>query len=88
MNGQNCVGSDCRTVIDREARVQTPVDVKVIARLGDVELQCCGEPATAVTDCKDGCRLLVVQHLNVRIPLYYEAVVSACRSETDCAEDC
>lgn len=78
----------CRTTIDRSAEVKTPIDVRVHARLGEAEICCLGEPSTVVTDCKDGCKLLVIQRLNLRIPLSYEVTVQSCVSETTCAEDC
>lgn len=78
----------CQKVIDNPAEVKTPIDVRIRARLGKPELSCLGEPSAVITDCGDGCRLLLVQRLNLRLTLYYEACADACRSEITCAEDC
>ena len=88
MNAQNHDCINCRTTVERPAEVRTPIDVRVDARLGEIEMRCEGNPATVATDCSNGCRLLLIQRINLRIPLYYEASVSACESETACAEDC
>lgn len=88
MDSQHCNCMNCLTAIESSAEAQTPIDVQVHACLGDVEVCCQGKPATVVTDCKDGCKLLVIQRLNMRIPLCYEVTVRACESEIKCAEDC
>lgn len=79
--------SCCKT-IDAPAEVKTPIDLRIRTRLGEPELSCLGEPSTVITDCENGCRLLVIQHLNLRVTLHYEACADACRSEITCAEDC
>lgn len=79
---------NCQKTIDNPAEVKTPIDVRIRARLCEPELSCLGEPSTVVTDCGDGCRLLVVQSLNLRLTVCYEACADACKSETTCAEDC
>ena len=78
----------CRKTIESPAEVRTPIDVRVRAWLGDTELSCLGEPSTVITDCDNGCRLLVIQRLNLRVTMYYEACTDACRSEITCAKDC
>ena len=78
----------CIKTVDCSAEVKTPIDVMVRARLGDTEQSCLGEPSTVISDCDDGCRLLVIQRLNLRVTMYYEACTDACRSEITCAKDC
>lgn len=87
--GTQCNGGTfCKKTIENPAEVKTPIDVRIRARLCEPELSCLGEPSTVVTDCGDGCRLLIIQRLNLRLTVCYEAGADACRSEITCAEDC
>lgn len=78
----------CRKTIESPAEVRTPIDVRIRARLCETELSCLGEPSTVISDCGNGCRLLVIQRLNLRVTMCYEACADACRTETKCADDC
>lgn len=82
----DCV--NCKTPADVPVEIRTPVGLKITARTGEPELFCIGEPATVMTDCEDGCRLLIIQKLKVRFAVCYEAEVIQGKSETSCAEDC
>lgn len=82
---QNCL--NCVKAIEQRAEISTPVSVKVQARMGDVEMCCDGDPSLVVTDCCDGCKLLVIQRLNMRIPLHYYASIEAEKSIVTCADD-
>lgn len=88
MNAQHDDCKICRKTTESTAEVKTPIDVRIRARLGEPELSCLGEPSTVITDCDDGCRLLVIQRINLRLTVYYEACADTCRSEITCAEDC
>lgn len=85
-DNQNCL--NCVKAIEQRAEISTPVSVKVQARMGDVEMCCDGDPSLVVTDCCEGCRLLVIQRLNMRIPLHYYASVQTEQSTITCADDC
>lgn len=78
----------CLRETDCRAEVKTPVDIEIRACLGEPEIRCNGEPSTVISDCGNGCRLYVVQRLNVRVPLCYEAHVRELSSEITCAKDC
>lgn len=78
----------CVKSFEEQAEVSTPLSVRIDARIGDVEMCCKSEPTLVTTDCGDGCKLLVIQRLNLRIPMKYEASVVAEKSDITCAKDC
>lgn len=78
----------CRTVTDQAAEAKTQIGVRVSARIGDVEVNCAGEPTVVASDCGNGCSLTVIQRLKLRIPVSYEAEIRECGSETTCTTDC
>lgn len=77
----------CPTVGYQAASVCVPVTVTPFASAGATVTKCCGA-ATVVSNCEDGCRLLVIQRLKVRFPVCYKAEVIPEKSETVCTEDC
>lgn len=84
----NCDCLKCIKAVNRQAEVSTPLSIGISAKIGDVEICCGSDPSLVATDCGDGCKLFVCQRLNLRIPIKYEATVSADKSQITCVEDC
>ncbi|MGN0570968.1 MAG: hypothetical protein ACI4K9_02160 [Candidatus Fimenecus sp.] len=82
----DCTKDGCTKTGYHYADISVPLELKPNTTLGDVEVECCGEPSV---DCRkreggNTCVVTVTQKVNLKIPIRYQ--VTACMGET--AMDC
>ncbi len=87
--GPDCVGGgpSCLSVATQFAEVSLPVRLLPYIRLGELETECCGEPAVTVRQtpgCCRGCELVVTQTVCLRIPIRYGASADAGEISVSC----
>ena len=82
----------CENGCERETKVHTnvkvPVEFEPNARIGEVEVECCGDPEVKCECTHEGTiRVVIEQNLFIKVPVCYDVKVKAGRSHVDC-RDC
>lgn len=82
----DCAQDGCTKTGYHHADIRVPLELKPNTALGDVEVECCGEPTVDCRKSEDcnACKVTVTQKVNIKIPIRYQ--VTACMGET--AMDC
>ena len=83
-----CKQDGCEKVGYQYADISVPVELKSDASIGEVTVECCGEPCVNCRecDCGDACEIVVTQKVNIRIPVHYQ--VTACMGDSTMNCDC
>ncbi|SHK44175.1 hypothetical protein SAMN02745243_02955 [Hespellia stercorisuis DSM 15480] len=87
--------STCTSVTSHYAAVSVPLKLHPYATVGELEMECCGEPVITLrpsqgTNSSCGCELTVTQTICVRIPLEYGTTADVgetsaiCKSKPNC----
>lgn len=83
---------ECKKTAKHYLDVTVPVSIKPDADVGEIEVECCGEPVVRCSDDKkpgkDTCRLYIVQKIAVKIPVIYKLCTDVGESMTDCCGKC
>ncbi len=92
-SNQSCHQLECTKTYFQHANISLPVEIKPAAMVGEIEMECCGEPVLTNRACKDcnTCEVLITQQLCVKIPIVYKvsANISDCASIISCENpDC
>ena len=70
-----CIGNDneCKKTAVHCLDVSVPIDLAPEAKIGKIEMECCGEPELVCRECGDKkvCSFLLVQKLCVKMPVKY-----------------
>lgn len=77
-----CGEDGCEKVGYQYADICVPIELTPDAVINKVTVECCGEPFVECEerDCKSACELVVVQKVNIKIPIHYK--VTACMGES------
>ena len=76
---------------ERETKVHTnvkfPVEFEPTAKVGEVEVECCGDPEVKCECTHDGTiRVVIAQNLFIKVPVCYDVKVRTGKSHVDCRE--
>lgn len=84
-----CQRDDCKKTAYQYADVSVPVKLKSDAEIGDVEIECCGEPVIRCCsgECANSCEVIITQKISIKIPVHYK--VDACMGDSaiSCGEE-
>ena len=74
----NCPEDACVKTGYQYADISVPMELKPSATLGDIIMECCGEPDVDCREskCGDSCEITITQKVSIKIPVHYQ--VSAC----------
>ena len=69
-----CTKSECSKVSCQYADITLPVEIKPDAKVGEIKLECCGEPSVTCKkgQSKDVCEIKINQKICVKIPICYK----------------
>lgn len=83
-----CSKDGCEKIGYQYADICIPIDLKPDAALGNVTVECCGEPCLECLEHsgQNACKVIVTQKVNVRIPIRCQ--VTACMGESTINCDC
>ncbi|MGN0517895.1 MAG: hypothetical protein ACI4II_04135 [Acutalibacteraceae bacterium] len=81
-----CPKDECVKNCYHYADISVPIEMKPNAKLGDVSIECCGEPSVECCENKCGytCEITVKQKISIRIPIRYEVDVNMDESAINC----
>lgn len=81
---------ECEKVAKHYIDISIPVEVKPNARVGNIEMECCGEPVVICDEekCTDGCGLILMQKVCIKIPLKYSFKSDVGKTFTECCPPC
>lgn len=79
----------CPKTAKCDINVSVPVDIRPGARVGRVEMECCGDPAVICEEKKQNCiQLVVMQKVSVKIPVTYSFAYDIGKTEAECCNGC
>ncbi len=82
----SCGDDGCTKTARHYADISVPIELSPNTSLGDVSVECCGEPTVVCREnmCNNSCKITVKQKLSVVIPIHYEVDVSMGKSDINC----
>lgn len=85
---RDCSQDECTKTAFQRAEVSVPIEIKPETKLGEVELECCGEPTVICKECEchDKCEITIIQKLCIKIPVTYKVKVCKKEEEKICCE--
>lgn len=68
--------------------VNVPVEIEPDAKVGKIDVECCGEPEIKIERCHD-CKqkIVITQKFFVKIPICFKIKTEVGKSEIDCKKD-
>ncbi len=78
---------DCKKYSKHFIDITTPVDITPEVRVGDVEIECCGDPIVICDKDRkncNACHLVFVQKISIKVPIRYDFKADVGESCTDC----
>ena len=76
----------CEHGCERETKV--PVEFEPTAKVGEVEVECCGDPEVKCECTHEGTiKVVIAQNLFIKVPVCYDVKVKTGKSHVDC-RDC
>ncbi len=84
----DCSQDGCVKAGYRYAEISVPIELKPNTTLGEVVVECCGEPDIDCCEAgnADCCEITVTQKVSIKIPVYYQVLACMGDSKIDC--DC
>ncbi|MGN1443392.1 MAG: hypothetical protein ACI4XE_06035, partial [Acutalibacteraceae bacterium] len=84
----DCTQDSCVKAGYRYAEISVPIELKPNTALGEVVVECCGEPDIDCCEDKNAerCEITVTQKVSIKIPIYYQ--VAACMGDSTIDCDC
>ena len=79
---------DCKKECTLYTGVSVPVELEPDAKVGRIEVECCGNPEIKIEgccDCKE--RVVITQKFFVKIPICFEMKTEIGKSEIECKKD-
>ncbi len=69
--------------------ISVPVDVSPEAKVGKIDMECCGETKVVCDECKahNVCKLTLIQKICVKIPITYSIRATTGEEEIQCCKD-
>ncbi|MGN0487638.1 MAG: hypothetical protein ACI4HO_00075 [Ruminococcus sp.] len=88
VSAENCSCGDdgCTKTTRQYADISVPLELKPDASLGDVSVECYGEPTVVCRENRynNSCKITVNQKIALIIPIHYEVDVSMGKSDINC----
>ena len=83
---EKCPEDACVKVGYQYADVSVPMELKPSAKVGDIVIECCGEPDVKCREgkCGDSCEICITQKISIKIPIHYQVVACAGESKINC----
>lgn len=84
-----CTEGECTNISYQYAAVSLPVEIKPTAKMGEIEVECLGDPFMECREnrCKKTCEVTILQNIRVRIPITYKVVACAGDATVECCCD-
>lgn len=85
----SCSNEGCTANAYQYADVSVPVQLESSTSVGDIEVECYGEPIVRCceNECGNGLEVNITQKLSIKIPIYYEITACAKGSFISCGND-
>lgn len=75
-----CGCDGCAGECDVYTDISIPLEIEPEAKIGEVKVECCGDPSVKMEPVKHGCyKIVITQKIIIKIPVCYEVKV-----KTDC----
>lgn len=82
----SCPNDSCVKIGYQYADISVPVELKPSAAVGDIVIECCGEPNVSCREskCGDSCEVIITQKVSIKIPINYQVSARAGNSTVNC----
>lgn len=84
-----CRQDGCEKTGYQYADICVPIELKPDAVIGKITVECCGEPDVECKEhsCGKSCGIVVIQKVNIRIPINYKITACIGESVLNCEND-
>ncbi len=85
----DCKDDECKKSVKHFIDISVPVDISPKARVGKIDMECCGDPEVICMECgkKNVCRLVLVQKVSIKIPVTYSFMSKVGEDTVECCKD-